>query len=218
MYDLFKALMTQNTRIVSSPPGWSVTGSPKTEDLKRHIWARPSSVLWSGVYTPGLGDNVPSVYAPASIRQLGSQEPFMAEIFPWAGSSLSSWVHLVLHFSFTLFRQLFIHQGCGATFYLFLWCCPAPSSGSGIWQELINICWNVCEIIGASVVAQMVKNLPVMQKTQVQSLGREDPPGGGHGNPPQYSCLENSMDRGTWQATVHRSQIIKSSLYFLRPK
>ena len=29
-------------------------------------------------------------------------------------------------------------------------------------------------------------------------------PGGGNGNPLQYSCLENSMDRGVWQATVHR--------------
>ena len=28
--------------------------------------------------------------------------------------------------------------------------------------------------------------------------------GGGHGNPLQYSCLENPMDRGAWQATVHR--------------
>ena len=28
--------------------------------------------------------------------------------------------------------------------------------------------------------------------------------GGGHGNPLQYSCLENSMDRGAWRATVHR--------------
>ena len=28
-------------------------------------------------------------------------------------------------------------------------------------------------------------------------------PGGGHGNPLQYSCLENSMDRGAWQATDH---------------
>ena len=27
--------------------------------------------------------------------------------------------------------------------------------------------------------------------------------GGGHGNPLQYSCLENPMDRGAWQATVH---------------
>ena len=28
-------------------------------------------------------------------------------------------------------------------------------------------------------------------------------PGGRHGNPLQYSCLENPMDRGTWRATVH---------------
>ena len=29
-------------------------------------------------------------------------------------------------------------------------------------------------------------------------------PGGGHGNPLQYSCLENPMDRGAWWAMVHR--------------
>ena len=29
-------------------------------------------------------------------------------------------------------------------------------------------------------------------------------PGGGHGNPLQYSCLKNPMDRGTWRATVQR--------------
>ena len=29
-------------------------------------------------------------------------------------------------------------------------------------------------------------------------------PEGGHGNPLQYSCLENSMDRGAWRVTVHR--------------
>ena len=31
----------------------------------------------------------------------------------------------------------------------------------------------------------------------------ERSPGGGHGNPHQYSCLENPMDRGAWPATVH---------------
>ena len=51
--------------------------------------------------------------------------------------------------------------------------------------------------------AQVVKNLSAMQETQVQSLDREDPPGEGNGNPLQYSCLENSMDRGAWQATVN---------------
>ena len=29
-------------------------------------------------------------------------------------------------------------------------------------------------------------------------------PGAGNGNPLQYSCLENPMDRGTWWATIHR--------------
>ena len=35
----------------------------------------------------------------------------------------------------------------------------------------------------------------------VPGLGRS--PGGGHGDPFQYSCPENPMDRGAWQATVH---------------
>ena len=34
--------------------------------------------------------------------------------------------------------------------------------------------------------------------------GSERFPGGGHSNPLQYSCLENPMNRGAWQATVHR--------------
>ena len=38
----------------------------------------------------------------------------------------------------------------------------------------------------------------------VWSLGLGKSPGGGHGNPFQYSCLENPMDRGAWWATVHR--------------
>ena len=37
--------------------------------------------------------------------------------------------------------------------------------------------------------------------------GLERSPGGGHGNPLQYSCLENPMDRGAWRATVHRVSV-----------
>ena len=33
--------------------------------------------------------------------------------------------------------------------------------------------------------------------------GSERSPGGGHGNPLRYSCLENPMNRGAWWATVH---------------
>ena len=48
---------------------------------------------------------------------------------------------------------------------------------------------------GASLMAQMVKNPSAMEETWVWSLGWEDSPGGGHGNPLQYSCLENSHGR-----------------------
>ena len=54
----------------------------------------------------------------------------------------------------------------------------------------------------ASLVAQMVKNLPAMQETGlITGSGRSS--GEGDGNPLQYSCPENSMDRGAWWAAVH---------------
>ena len=43
----------------------------------------------------------------------------------------------------------------------------------------------------ASLVAQLVKNLPEMWETWIQYLGWKDSPGGGHGSSLQYSCLEN---------------------------
>ena len=46
----------------------------------------------------------------------------------------------------------------------------------------------------------MVKNPPAIQGS-TPGPGRS--PGEGNGNPLQYSCLENSMDRGAWWATVH---------------
>ena len=56
----------------------------------------------------------------------------------------------------------------------------------------------------ASLVAQKVKNLPALRDTWVRSLGWEDPlEKGMAGYLLQYSGLENSMDRGTWQATAH---------------
>ena len=49
----------------------------------------------------------------------------------------------------------------------------------------------------------VVKNLPanVEDTVSIPGLGRS--PGGGHGNPLQYSWLENPMDRGAWWTTVH---------------
>ena len=57
--------------------------------------------------------------------------------------------------------------------------------------------------------AQVVKNLPanagdIRDSVSIPGLGRSV--GGGNGNQLQYSCLGNPMDRGPWQATVHRLQ------------
>ena len=53
-----------------------------------------------------------------------------------------------------------------------------------------------------------------MQKTEtwVRSLGQKDPLKDSNGNPPQYSCLENPMDRGAWKTVVHRVTQSQTSL------
>ena len=60
--------------------------------------------------------------------------------------------------------------------------------------------------VGASQVALVVNSLPanlgdVRDTGSIPGSGRS--PGGGHGNPLQYSCLEHPMDRGAWWATVY---------------
>ena len=61
----------------------------------------------------------------------------------------------------------------------------------------------------------MIKNLPANAgDVKLQSLGSISGLGrsseGGHGNPLQYSCLENPMNRGAWPATVH--EVAKSQM------
>ena len=62
---------------------------------------------------------------------------------------------------------------------------------------------------GFALAAQMVKNLPASAGGlgAIPGLGRS--PGEGNGYLLQYSCLENSMDRGDWWATVHGLQSVK---------
>ena len=62
----------------------------------------------------------------------------------------------------------------------------------------------------ASQVVLVVKNPPanvgdIKDLGSIPGLGRS--PGGGHGNPLQYPCLENPTDRGAWWATVHRGSV-----------
>ena len=49
----------------------------------------------------------------------------------------------------------------------------------------------------------VVKNSPVNARDTGSIPGSGRSPGGGHGNPLQYSCLENPIDRGAWQPIVH---------------
>ena len=63
------------------------------------------------------------------------------------------------------------------------------------------------DVDGASQVTLMVKNLPansgdIRNMGSIPGLGRS--PRRENGNPLQYSCLKNPMDRGAWQVTVNR--------------
>ena len=55
---------------------------------------------------------------------------------------------------------------------------------------------------GASLVAQMVKESACNAGDLGSIPGLGGSPGRGHGNPLQYSCLENPTDRGAWQVMV----------------
>ena len=85
--------------------------------------------------------------------------------------------------------------GCPSTVMILL-----PSVGSWSWDR-------------ASLVAQLVKNLPVVSVGDlglIPGLGRS--PGEGNSNPLQYSCVENPMDRGAWQAKVHGVTRVRNDL------
>ena len=62
--------------------------------------------------------------------------------------------------------------------------------------------WVTFTFTWASLVAQLMKNLPAVQQTRFDPLVRKFP-GEGNGNPLQYSCLENPMDKGAGKAAAH---------------
>ena len=73
----------------------------------------------------------------------------------------------------------------------------------GIFHTGYVLCWFLY-MYGASLVTEMVKNLPAIQAGHLglfSGLGRS--PGVGNGYALQYSCLENSTDRGVWKITIH---------------
>ena len=81
-------------------------------------------------------------------------------------------------------------------------CCGCRDGSSAPWASALPFVQNQMEYQ----VALKVKNLPANAgdiNDVVRSLGQEDPLEERIGNPLQYTCLENPMDRGAWRATVH---------------
>ena len=77
---------------------------------------------------------------------------------------------------------------------------------ANLWLSTFRFFTTSC-VRQMSLVVLVIKNLPANSGDKgdtgsVPGWGRS--PGGGHGNPFRYSCLENLMDRGAWRATVHR--------------
>ena len=73
------------------------------------------------------------------------------------------------------------------------------------WWENVNKATKSAYLT-SSQVALVVKNTPANAGEMRDiglNLGSRRSPGGGHGNPLQYSCLETPMDRGAWRATVY---------------
>ena len=73
-------------------------------------------------------------------------------------------------------------------------------------MKLIIFCPFIQDV-GASQVVLVGKNLPANARDlrgEGSIPGLERSHGGGHSNPPQYSCLENPMNRGAWKAILHR--------------
>ena len=76
----------------------------------------------------------------------------------------------------------------------------------GVAMKSQDIRQDPFSLVRASQVVPVVKDPPansgdVRDVGSIPGSGRS--PGGGHGNPPQYSCLGNPMDRGAWRAAVH---------------
>ena len=105
--------------------------------------------------------------------------------------------------------SLLIRPSCPRHFPVLWWAsgsrpCPGrPAADQSLFSESLRH----AGVSGASQVALVVKNPPanaggIRDLGLIPGSGRS--PGGGHGNPLQYSCLENLMDREAWQATAYR--------------
>ena len=78
--------------------------------------------------------------------------------------------------------------------------CLRPVKSESSVTVVINNEYIACSFPGGSYGKESTCNAG--DPASIPGSGRS--PGEGNGNPPQYSCLENTVDSGAWQATVHR--------------
>ena len=127
---------------------------------------------------------------------LGLNFPYLWRMLPWTAFS----PHLSLGIS--LICKELIAKSCPIeTLALFS---GTDSIQWLIYTQVLKILSRV--LAWVSQVVLMVKNLPTYEgdiRDSSSVPGSGSSPGGGQGNPLQYSCLENPMDRGAWWATVH---------------
>ena len=79
----------------------------------------------------------------------------------------------------------------------------------GAWQAIVHggaKSWTWLTLSWASVVAQMVKNLPAIRETWAQSVGWEDPLEEGMATHSSILAWRIPMGRGAWRATVHEAR------------
>ena len=149
-------------------------------------------------YSSTLAWKIPWMEEPGRLQSMGS----LRVGHDWA-TSLSLFT---FHFH-ALEEEMAIHSSVLA------WRIPGTAGPGGLpsmgshrvghdWSDLAAVAAAAAYLLHnknwASLKTQMVKNLSATQETWVWSL-RE-----GNGYPLQYSCLENPIDRGAWQAIVHR--------------
>ena len=103
-----------------------------------------------------------------------------------------------------------LEKGMATHSSIFAWRIPWTEEPGGLhsigWQRVRHDWSDLACTQGPSQLAQLVKNPPASardrrDKGSTPGLGRS--PGEGNDNPLQYSCLENSTDKGTWWAIVH---------------
>ena len=87
-------------------------------------------------------------------------------------------------------------------------CLENPRDGGAWWAAVYGVAQSWTRLSDLAAAAAAIKNLPASVGDAGDSgliPGSARCFGGGNGNPHQYFCLENSMDRGAWRATVYRA-------------